>query len=62
MFNLGKLNEAIVNYDKLLKINPNHLQSISNKGAALLRLGKVNEAIAEFDKALKIDPNHLEAF
>ena len=33
--NLGKYGEAIEWYDKALEINPNHINSLSNKGLAL---------------------------
>ena len=41
---------------KLLKIDPNHVNALNNKGLALNNLGKYEEAIDWFDKALEIDP------
>ena len=54
---LGKYQEAIEWYDKALKIDPNNVFALNNKGLALSNLGKYEEAIEWFDKALKIDPN-----
>jgi tetratricopeptide (TPR) repeat protein len=61
---LGKLNEAIAEYDKAILILErlvdggrtelaNDLASaLMNKGVSLYSLGKLNEAIAEYDKAI----------
>ncbi len=60
-FALGELEkneEAVVCYDKVLKINPNHMNALSNKGVALGFLDKYEEAVACYDKALEINPNN----
>lgn len=35
LFLKGKLRDAIIYYDKILKENPNHISSLNNKGYAL---------------------------
>ena len=49
--------------DKALVIDPNNIQALNLKGAALLYgdLGKYNESIAYFDKALSINPYYAKA-
>jgi tetratricopeptide (TPR) repeat protein len=44
-----------------LKIDPNHVIALNNKGAVLYSLEKYSEAIEWYDKALKIDPKHKQA-
>ncbi len=63
---LGKLNEAIAEYDKAILIRKGLVESgrlelsndlasaYMNKGVSLDNLGKLNEAIAEYDKAILI--------
>ena len=59
--NLSKHQEAIEWYDKALKIDPNNVIALYDKGFALNNLGKYEEAIEWYDKALKIDPNNVDA-
>ena len=44
-------------YDKVLKIDPNDVSAITNKGLALDNLGRYEEAIFYYNKALEIMPN-----
>ncbi|HEY8111005.1 MAG TPA: tetratricopeptide repeat protein, partial [Candidatus Nitrosotenuis sp.] len=53
--------KAINSYDKLLKVDPNNLNSLVNKGIATSKLGNHKEAIALYDKVLEIDPNYFDA-
>jgi tetratricopeptide (TPR) repeat protein len=39
-----------------LAINPNNVNTLTQKGLALGRLGEYNESISYFDKALAINP------
>jgi tetratricopeptide (TPR) repeat protein len=56
-FDLGLYDEAIVELDKALNLNPNYDAAYFTKGISLSRLGKDEEAIVEYDKGLKINPN-----
>ena len=56
---LGKYEEAIVEYDKALKVNPKYVDAYNNKGLSLHNLGRYEEAILEYDKALKINPKYV---
>ena len=56
---LGRHEEAIEYYDRLLAIDPTEVNALNNKGVALAELGKYQEAIEYFDKALAIDPNDV---
>ena len=57
LYYLGRYEEAIKEYDKVIAIDPNFKEGHDGKGAALYYLGRYEEAIKEFDKALAIDPN-----
>ncbi|MGC1264049.1 MAG: tetratricopeptide repeat protein, partial [Nitrososphaeraceae archaeon] len=48
-------------FDMALKIDPNFVETLNNKGMALSNLGKYQEAISWFDMALKIYPNFVDA-
>lgn len=60
--NMGKFEEAIVEYKKVSKINPINHFSHYQTGNCLMRLGKYNEAIEEYSKSIKINPNDSFAY
>ena len=60
--NLGKYEEAIKSYDKVLEIDPDSLYVCNSKGSALNYLGKYEEAVKSYDRALEIDPNIIVAW
>jgi tetratricopeptide (TPR) repeat protein len=55
--------EAIENYLRALKLNPNNPSAHCNLGYALMQpeMGKLDDAIQEFMKALEIDPTMQQA-
>ena len=57
----GSPRHSILYFDKILKIEPNHIEALINKGNALGRLGKYHEAIVYYDKVLKINPKNTLA-
>lgn len=52
--------EAIVNFNKALLMNPLHLECLYNRGMAKFRLAQYLAAIQDFDEALKIAPNNAD--
>ena len=52
----SRFEEALVAYDKVLKIDPRSVDGLNDKGLILNQLGKYEEAITWFDKSLEIDP------
>ena len=56
--NLGKYQEAIACYNRVLEINPRDAGAWSNKGNALNKLGKLQEAVDCYDRALEINPRY----
>ena len=54
----GKLQNAVENFDRSLKVNPNYYKSWHGKGVALTRLKKFNEGFACYNKTLEIEPEY----
>ena len=46
--------EAVVDFDKTIEINPQCADSYSHRGSANIQLGRYQEAIVDFDKAKAI--------
>ncbi len=53
---LGKLNEAVVAFDKAIEKDPKNIYLLNNKAAVLESLGKFEEALKLYEKAVKINP------
>lgn len=60
--NIGRYDEAITCFDKLLQINPNDAVIWHNKGNTLHKLGRYDEAITCCNKTLEINPENAEAW
>lgn len=58
----GQTSQAIISYQKLLAINPNHTASLNNLGALLHEAGQTNEALKYFDHAIEITPNDAQTY
>ncbi|MBX9719812.1 MAG: tetratricopeptide repeat protein [Candidatus Obscuribacterales bacterium] len=53
---LGKNEEALADYDRVLKIAPQNAVALSNKGFCLYLSGNLDEALVCLDKAHLLDP------
>ena len=51
----GKLNEAIVAFDKAIEKDPENINLLNNKAQVLETLGKYEEALELYNKAVKIN-------
>lgn len=62
LVDLCEFQGAIESYDQLLKIDTKDVQTLINKGLALLNLGyiQMQEADRLFDKVLEIDPKNVK--
>ena len=60
-FHQGRLDEAILQYQKVLQISPDEADAYNNLGNTFLQQGRVDEAIAHFQKALAIKPDYADA-
>jgi tetratricopeptide (TPR) repeat protein len=52
----GRLEQAIQEYERAIKIEPDHFITYYNLGLAYFKQGKVNLAVTNFQKSLKINP------
>ena len=57
----GKIDEAISYFEKVIEIDPNHVDALSNIGGLVSTIGKHDEASSYLDRALEIEPNHVRA-
>lgn len=58
----GNLQDAKINYEIALQIDPNFAVGHYNRGMVLKEIGWFTEAIAAYEKAIKIDSNYAEAY
>ncbi|WP_168535980.1 tetratricopeptide repeat protein [Anabaena sp. UHCC 0253] len=59
---LGRYEEAIASFDKVLQFKPDNHDAWNNRGVALEKLGRYEEAIVSFDKALQFKPDDHDAW
>jgi tetratricopeptide (TPR) repeat protein len=58
---MGRVPEAIAQFERALQIKPDYAEAHYNLGITLGRTGKLSEAIAQFERALQIKPDYAEA-
>ena len=51
----GSLREAIGAYDRVVELNPEHVQALFHRGLAHRNLGELQQAIESFDQAIQRD-------
>ena len=58
----GRLNDAIAQYEKALRLKPDYAEAHNNLGHAWSQMpGRLNDAIAQYEAALRIKPDYAEA-
>lgn len=58
----GHYQEALVYFDQLLELAPDHQQAWAFRGAVLLFLERYTEALSSCDRALLLDPKDSETW
>lgn len=53
----GQYDQAILNFNKALEMNPKYAEAYCNRGGAYLGKGRYDMAILDFNKAIEINPN-----
>ncbi len=59
---LEQYQEAVNDFTKAIKINPNHADAYYGRGLANTRLGRFERGVADYTKAININPNHAGAY
>ena len=58
----GELDEAIVDYDMAITLEPKLAKAYYGRGYAKRLLNRCEEAIADYDEALQLSPNYVECY
>ena len=58
---VGKLDEAVAQFERALQLKPELAEAHSNLGAVFKEQGKLTEAIAQFERALEIKTDFVAA-
>jgi tetratricopeptide (TPR) repeat protein len=61
-FNLGRFNEAIEYFNKVIKLDPCNASAYYNRGSVKYECGDTVEAIVDFNRAIEIDPGDSKAY
>ncbi len=59
---MGEYDQAILNYNKALEINPRFAEAYYDRGNAYNRKGHLDQAILDYTKAIEFRPNYAEAY
>lgn len=60
--NMGKVAEAIAQFEQAISHTPDHVDAHCNLGNALTQLGRYRDAVLSYREALSIDPNFAEVY
>jgi tetratricopeptide (TPR) repeat protein len=58
----GKYEEAVKDYDEVIRVEPNYALAYNNRGLANYHKGNYDQAIADFNEALRLNPNYADAY
>lgn len=57
----GRLADAAVEFQAVLRIKPDHAKAHMNLGNVLFQMGRLSDALAEYQSAVRLDPNYAPA-
>ena len=58
----GRLEEAIVEYNEAISLDPELAEAYSNRGIVYVNKGEYDKATAAFDRAIELDPQVADAY
>lgn len=61
-FNQKDYKKALLNFNKSLELDENHIQTLYSRAATLLELDRINEAYSDLEKITDENPLEFEAF
>lgn len=53
---LDRHEAAVADFNRVLQLNPRHVEAYDHRGSEQFKLGRIAESIADFDKAIELDP------
>jgi tetratricopeptide (TPR) repeat protein len=59
---LGKYDQAVLDYTRAAALNPDNAQTYNNRGYAYEKLGQYEKAVADFTRAIRIEPHYSSAY
>ncbi len=59
---LGRIPEALADYEKAIALNPEYLEGYNNRGNAYEALGRIPEALADYEKVIALNPKDPEGY
>jgi tetratricopeptide (TPR) repeat protein len=59
---LGRYNEALIDLDRAITLDPTFALAYNNRGNVFAELGRYNKALADFDRAITLDPTYAQAY
>jgi tetratricopeptide (TPR) repeat protein len=61
-FRRADYDQAIVAFDELIRLDPNHSEAHRWRGDVLLNKHELGKALSEYDKAIRLDPKNGMAY
>ncbi|OGP69033.1 MAG: hypothetical protein A2170_06220 [Deltaproteobacteria bacterium RBG_13_53_10] len=58
----GQLDQAILDYNRALELNPGYAEAYNNRGVAYRNKGQYDQAILDYNKAFEINPRFAEVY
>lgn len=58
----GDYNQALINFNKAIEIDPESVEAYINRGLVLGIMGDYSSALQDFNKSIDIDPDNAEAY
>jgi tetratricopeptide (TPR) repeat protein len=59
---LGNKQEAIIDYDRAISLNPKFTKAYFSRGRAKFDIGNKQEAITDFDRVIELNPEYAQAY
>jgi tetratricopeptide (TPR) repeat protein len=59
---LGRLDDALADYEVVIREDPNHAEHYLERGTILRRLGRTEEALADYARAMRLSPPFPEIY